>query len=154
MEYCNINVDPEIKSGYLDQNLSRVQLKNVSILKELVRNSSSNSAEKSIKFKFSTSATDVFSSNGENFLKIRNNENQFENLKFDLLIECTGFYQKQKFFCLQQDPHGKFITSVQYNIKDNIYSCGWSRTGPKGNISDSILEASNCAKQLYLDLNS
>lgn len=147
-------MEPEIKPEYMDQNLSRIQLKNLKIMRDLVINSNKKSSEKSINFKFSSPVEEVFFKSDEKILKIQKNVKYFENISFDLLIECTGFYQKQKFDGLAQDLRGTFIPSKQYQLQENIYSCGWSRTGPKGNVADSILEASNCARQLFDDLNS
>ena len=153
-DYCDINIDPEIDFDYLNQNLTRIQLKNVDIMKDLVANCNKHSAEKSINFKFSSPIAKVFLSNGEKIIKIQKSDDCFEYINFDLLIECTGFYQRQKFIGLQQDPLGKFITTEEYKLVDNVYTCGWSRTGPRGNIADSILEATNCAKQIFFDLES
>lgn len=143
-------MDPDIKSDYIDLKLSRIQLKNVNIMKDLVLKSNKTSPEKYLTFKFSSPIDDINYEDDKIILKIHNSDN-FEYINFDLLVECTGFYQKQTFSGLQQDCFGKFITSEKYKIKDNIYTCGWSKTGPKGNIADSMLEASNCAKQIYND---
>lgn len=148
-------MEPEIKpEEYINQNLSRIQLKNLNIMRDLVINSNKKSAEKSINFRFSSPIEEIFLKNEEKILKIRKNDKHFENISFDLLIECTGFYQKQRFIGLAQDPRGMFISSNQYKLKENVYYCGWSRTGPKGNVADSTSEASNCASQLINDLNS
>lgn len=147
-------MEPEIKPENIGKNLSRIQLKNLNIMRDLVINSNKKSAEKSINFNFSSPVEEVFLKNDEKILKVQKSDKNFENINFDLLIECTGFHQQQNFNGLGQDPSGKFITYDQYKLKDNVYSCGWSRTGPKGNVADSILEASNCAKQLFEDLNT
>ena len=150
-DYCNISIDPELKPECMGQSLTRIQQKNMDIMKDLVTSCTKHSAEKLINFTFSSPVAQVFMDSGQKFLKIQKCHNCFEFLNFDILIECTGFYQKQKFAGVQQDHLGKFITEG-YKIIDNIYSCGWSRTGSTGNIADSMLEASNCAKQLFDDL--
>lgn len=65
-------------------------------------------------------------------------------IPFDLLIECIGFYQKQTILKDYQDSTGKFVTE-DFQIADNIFACGWARSGPNGTVADSMMEAEECA---------
>lgn len=125
---------------------TRIQLKNFQILKKLVEDSCKVSPVKVVNFMFSSP---IISINGDEKEVCFSTENgpEIEIFKYDILVECTGFEQRQKFRELNQDICGKFKT-VDFRIKDNIYACGWSRTGPKGNIADSMIEALNCAKTI------
>lgn len=136
------------------QNFSRIQAKLYQIMQDLVKNSNQGLPKKKIRFVFSSPVSSVEKRNGHGIVKVAHNNQKLEHFEFDLLIECTGFKQNQIFEELSQDEVGKFVTNDRYCIKDNIYSCGWARTGPKGSIADSIVEASNCAKSIFTDLSS
>lgn len=110
------------------------------------------SYEKIINFKFSSYISSVNCENGQGIVKFNYSNQRTEQLEFDLLIECTGFKQNQKFENLAQDEAGKFITNDRNLVKENIYACGWARTGPKGNIADSMSEAFNCSTSICTDL--
>ena len=125
---------------------TRIQLKNFQILKKLVEDSCKFSPVKVVNFKFSSPIIRINGVEKEVYFSTENSP-QIETFKYDILIECTGFEQKQKFRELNQDICGKFITD-DFRLKDNIYACGWSRTGPKGNIADAMIEALNCAKKI------
>ena len=136
-------------------NLSRIQSKNIQIMNDLVNSSTISKSEKRIHFKFSASASELYQEHGRGVIKIKNSySNNIELMSYDMLIECTGFKQKQIFERSLQDENGKFITADRFRVKDNIYACGWSRTGPKGNVADSMDEASNCASEIYNDLKA
>lgn len=131
--------------------LTRIQLKNFQILKELINHSCKISpVKKVVNFKFSSPIIKINGDEKEVYFSTENSP-EVEIFKYDILIECTGFEQRQKFIELKQDVCGKFQTDG-FRIKDNIYACGWSRTGPRGNISDSMIEALNCAKTISNDL--
>ena len=120
-------------------------------MQKLVDGSNNSNPTKVINFRFSSPILSVnCSESGQGTVKLKN---LAESLNFDFLIECTGFRQQQSFFELAQDENGRILTSDSFLIKDRLYTCGWSRTGPKGNIADSIAEASNCATAIYRDLN-
>lgn len=128
-------------------------MKNLHIMKDLVNSSMYSNLEKRITFKFNSVVEGVSKKNGFGMLKILNNSTGIlEIINFDLMVECIGFKQNQNFGHRMQDDNGKFITTDRYRVKDNIYACGWSRTGPKGNIADSLEEAGNCASKIYEDL--
>lgn len=141
--------------GLDSQNLSRIQSKNIQIMQDLINSSKHSITEKKLNFKFSVSTSELTQENGRGTMKIENADSKtIETINYDMLIECTGFKQNQKFEHLAQDVNGKFITTDQFRIVDNIYACGWSRTGPKGNVADSMEEAFNCASVIYRDLTS
>lgn len=125
-------------------------------MRELVDKTKNLTPSKILNFKFSSPVISV-SWNEDNPKKgqviVKNNiTEKYEAIGFDLLIECTGFLQAQKFDKLPQDENGKLITDNGYRVFDKIYACGWAKTGPKGNIADSMLESSNCAADIYRDL--
>ncbi len=119
-------------------------------MRELIEDSETSKASKAINFRFSSPISTVEGNEGRGIVHLKNNE----KIEFDLLIECTGFRQNQKFNELQQDDVGRFITTNVYLVSDNIYTCGWARTGPKGNVADSMSEASSCAIEICQDLCS
>lgn len=119
-------------------------------MRELIEDSETSKASKAINFRFSSPILTVERNEDKGIVHLKNNE----KIEFDLLIECTGFRQNQKFNGLQQDDVGRFITNSDYLVSDNIYTCGWARTGPKGNVADSMSEALSCAIEIYQDLCS
>lgn len=121
-------------------------------MQDLVQSSSHVSHEKIINFRFSSPISNVIFENGYGIIKFANENQKADQLEFDLLIECTGFKQNQKFENLVQDGTGKFITNERNLLKENVYACGWARTGPKGNIADSMSEALYCANSISTDL--
>lgn len=123
-------------------------------MQDLIKGSTHVPHEKVINFKFTSPISSVNYENGHGIVKIGNSNEKMECVEFDLLIECTGFKQNQKFENLAQDEAGKFIANYRnlYLLKENIYACGWARTGPKGNIADSMSEAFNCAASISTDL--
>lgn len=121
-------------------------------MQDLVQSSNHVLPEKNIRFIFSSPISSVEDRRGHGIIEIVHNNQKIDHIEFDLLIECTGFKQNQAFEEITQDEAGKFVTDDQYCLKNNIYSCGWARTGPKGNIADSIAEASNCARSIFTDL--
>lgn len=121
-------------------------------MQDLLSCSNHMSHEKIINFIFSSSISSVNCENGHGIVKFVDSNQITKQLKFDLLIECTGFKQNQNFESLAQDEAGKFITNDRNLVKENIYACGWARTGPKGNIADSMSEALYCATSISTDL--
>lgn len=119
-------------------------------MQELAKESEKSKASKIITFKFLSPISSVERNGNKGVVHLKNDE----KIEFDLLIECSGFRQNQKFNELQQDDVGRLITKKDYLISDNIYTCGWARTGPKGDIADSMNEASNCAIKIHQDLRS
>ena len=150
-DYCKIIATNE-SSASNAQCLSRVQLKNIQIIQDLVLCSNHTSYDKAISFKFCSPVSEVIFDNGNGIVEFLDNNKKAERLKFDLLIECIGFQQNQLFENLAQDDTGKFLTRDGHLLKENIYACGWARTGAKGNISDSMNEALNCATSISTDL--
>lgn len=151
-EYCRISSNHGLNTNIETLNLTKLSAKNILILSEIERNSLQSKYEKIIKFKFDSPILEV--KEGEIFTK-NHLSGSISSINFDMLIECTGFRQNQIFSNLPQDPTGRFdVQNEQYILKDNIYSCGWSRTGPRGNIADSMIEARNCADVIVRDLKN
>lgn len=121
-------------------------------MKDLVQRSNQYLPDKNINFRFSLPISSVNYENQRGVVKFMKNNQNLEHIEFDLLIECTGFNQTQIFEGMPQDEVGKFITNDRNWIRGNIYACGWARTGSRGNIADSMSEASNCATSIITDL--
>jgi hypothetical protein len=147
-EYCKISVQPSVFGT--SQDSSRIQIKSVNILKELVQICDPENQVKEITFKFESPLKEILSDPNGTYLVSGSQEKTY----FDMLIECIGFEQNQKFKEIPQGTDGKFLTHSGFNIRSNLYACGWSRTGPIGNIADSMGEALECSNQIVKDLSS
>ncbi len=136
-------------SSYFKPDNSRIQLKNLKILENLIQNISNEHKTRLVDFRFFEQIETVNETTGQIITKDYNSS--LHNQKFDILIECIGFYQKNNIYPAFQDQSGKINCPTSHLIHSNIYCCGWAKTGPKGTLVDSMIEAEKCAKEIIQD---
>lgn len=144
------STSPADLSSYFKPENTRIQDKNLKILQNLVNGDKLNDHQKQISFRFFETIDSIDAANG--VVTIKDKHSATHQHKFNILIEAIGFYQKSKVYPPFQDSKGKFSCNDRHLVDSGIYACGWSRTGPKGTIADSMVEAENCARQIVEDL--
>ncbi len=139
-------------SPFFKQENTRIQDKNLNILQNLITEEKEITSKfKRVDFRF-FEAIETLDENTRTIIT-KNPSNCRNYINFDILIECIGFYQNSIIYAAyQQDLSGRVNCSDGHLVSANIYSCGWARTGPKGTIADSMIEAEKCAQQIVQDL--
>lgn len=152
---CSFEVSPPM-SSLSEEAQTRIQKKNIQILDSLSLNMNSKGSEiinstKKLQFNFFTSIEKI-DKLSKTIYTVDHQQN-YKQLKYDLLVECVGFKQKQLFASVNQESDGKFI-STDFQLRDNVFTCGWARIGAKGTVADSMKDASVCSERICSFLNN
>ena len=136
-------------SIYFKPENTRIQDKNVKILQSLIEKDNKMPKQRRVDFRFNERVSSI-----DGCTRRIIPENPLSaGIHFDILVSCVGFVQNNSIYPAFQDQSGKINCTGSYRVHSNIYACGWARTGPKGTIVDSMIEAEKCAHEILTDLS-
>jgi hypothetical protein len=145
-EAPKVSVHPSSATSLYVDSLGIIQMKLLKILDQLCAKVSA-SNNNSLDFRFFSTASRLIGNN----LMIKENDAVERIIPCDVLVESIGFHQMEKIWPEHQNSTGAFI-APEYKIVDNVFACGWARTGPKGTVADTLIEAENCASAVLAHL--
>lgn len=125
---------------------SRIQDKNLKIFENIVTESSNSVKEVDVEFRFFERIESI--SEKDEYLTSIATNGGMKIIPYNMVIECTGFYQPNIIYSNHQDKIGKMVASEGHLLHDNVFSCGWALNGPRGTVADSMIDAEVCSMSI------